>query len=311
MDMGGSSDAKAGTVPHTDIRARGWVAHLPPAWQPYALLMRLDRPIGIWLLLLPGLWAFALAAPGWGTGLWLTLLFALGATVMRGAGCVVNDIWDRDLDRRVTRTAGRPLASGAVSTRQAVVFLGLLLLLGLLVLLQLNWLSVMLGVVSLVPVALYPAAKRVTDWPQAVLGLTFSWAAPEGYAAATGRLDGPGLALYAAAFLWILAYDTIYAHQDREDDVLVGIRSTARRFGERTRPFLALCYGGAVALLALAGFLGGMGPWFWPALLLPAAMLAWQVVRLDIHNPALCLRLFQSNREVGLLVALAFLAGRL
>jgi 4-hydroxybenzoate polyprenyltransferase len=311
MDMRGSSDAKAGAVPHTDIRARGWVAHLPTAWQPYALLMRLDRPIGIWLLLLPGLWAFALAAPSWGTGLWLTLLFALGATVMRGAGCVVNDIWDRDLDRRVTRTAGRPLASGAVSTRQAVVFLGLLLLLGLLVLLQLNWLSVMLGVVSLVPVALYPAAKRVTDWPQAVLGLTFSWAAPEGYAAATGRLDGPGLALYAAAFLWILAYDTIYAHQDREDDVLVGIRSTARRFGERTRPFLALCYGGAVALLALAGVLGGMGPWFWPALLLPAAMLARQVVRLDIHNPALCLRLFQSNREVGLLVALAFLAGRL
>jgi 4-hydroxybenzoate polyprenyltransferase len=311
MDMRGSSDAKAGAVPHTDIRARGWVAHLPTAWQPYALLMRLDRPIGIWLLLLPGLWAFALAAPSWGTGLWLTLLFALGATVMRGAGCVVNDIWDRDLDRRVTRTAGRPLASGAVSTRQAVVFLGLLLLLGLLVLLQLNWLSVMLGVVSLVPVALYPAAKRVTDWPQAVLGLTFSWAAPEGYAAATGRLDGPGLALYAAAFLWILAYDTIYAHQDREDDVLVGIRSTARRFGERTRPFLALCYGGAVALLALAGALGGMGPWFWPALLLPAAMLARQVVRLDIHNPALCLRLFQSNREVGLLVALAFLAGRL
>jgi 4-hydroxybenzoate polyprenyltransferase len=311
MDMSGSRGTEAGTAPHTDIRARGWVAHLPASWQAYALLMRLDRPIGVWLLLLPGLWAFAMAAPDWGTGLWLTLLFALGATIMRGAGCVVNDLWDRELDKKVSRTAGRPLASGAVSVKQAVVFLAVLLLLGLVILLQLNWLCVILGVVSLVPVALYPAAKRVTDWPQAVLGLTFSWAALEGYAAATGRLDGPGIALYAAAFLWILAYDTIYAHQDREDDIMVGIRSTARHFGERTRPFLAVCYGGVVLLLALAGYLAGMGPWFWPVLLAPAAMLAWQVTRLDIHDPALCLRLFQSNRETGLLVVLAFLAGRL
>ncbi|MBC9209505.1 4-hydroxybenzoate octaprenyltransferase [Roseomonas aerophila] len=314
--MGGSRGTEAGgtdtgAAPHTDIRARGWVAQLPSAWQPYALLMRLDRPIGVWLLLLPGLWAFALAAPDWRTGLWLTLLFALGATIMRGAGCVVNDLWDRELDKKVSRTASRPLASGAVSVKKAVAFLGVLLLLGLAILLTLNPLSIVLGVVSLVPVALYPAAKRVTDWPQAVLGLTFSWAAPLGYAAATGRLDAVGSFLYAAAFLWILAYDTIYAHQDREDDILVGIRSTARHFGERTRPFLAICYGGAVVLLALAGWLGGMGPWFWPVLLLPAAMLAWQVARLDIHNPALCLRLFQSNRDVGLLIALAFLAGRL
>ena len=287
------------------------MAHLPASWQAYALLMRLDRPIGVWLLLLPGLWAFAMAAPDWGTGLWLTLLFALGATIMRGAGCVVNDLWDRELDKKVSRTAGRPLASGAVSVKQAVVFLAVLLLLGLVILLQLNWLCVILGVVSLVPVALYPAAKRVTDWPQAVLGLTFSWGAPMGYAAATGRLDAPGLVLYAAAFLWILGYDTIYAHQDREDDALVGVRSTARRFGERTRPFLLFCYGGAVALLLLAGFLAGSGVLFYPALLLPAVLLLWQVGRLDIHNPALCLRLFQRNREVGLLVALAFLAGRL
>ncbi|MBO1075086.1 4-hydroxybenzoate octaprenyltransferase [Roseomonas marmotae] len=309
--MGGSTGTGTGAAPHTDIRARGWVAQLPAAWQPYALLMRLDRPIGVWLLLLPGLWAFALAAPGWGTGLWLTLLFALGATIMRGAGCVVNDLWDRELDRKVSRTAARPLASGAVSIRRAVIFLGVLLMLGLAILLMLNPLSIGLGVLSLVPVALYPAAKRVTDFPQAVLGLTFSWAAPLGYAAATGRLDGAGLSLYAAAFLWILAYDTIYAHQDREDDILVGIRSTARYFGERTKPFLAACYAGAVLLLALAGWLGGAGPWFWPALLLPAAMLARQVVMLDIHNPVLCLRLFQSNRDVGLLIVLAFLAGRL
>lgn len=296
---------------HTDIRARGWVAQLPEAWRPFALLMRLDRPIGAWLLFLPALWAFAMAAPGWGVGVALILLFGIGSVVMRGAGCVVNDLWDRDLDRQVTRTAGRPLASGAVSPRQALAFLGALLAIGLLILLQLNWLSILLGVVSLVPVVLYPLAKRVTDWPQAVLGLTFSWGAPMGYAAATGRLDAPGLLLYAAAFLWILGYDTIYAHQDREDDALVGVRSSARRLGARTRPFLVGCYGGTVALLAAAGWQGGMGPLFWPVLLVAALVLGWQVARLDIDDPARCLRLFQNNREVGLLIALAFLAGRL
>lgn len=298
-------------IPHTDIRARGWVAQLPDGWRPYALLMRLDRPIGAWLLFLPALWAFAMAAGGWGQALALAILFGLGSVVMRGAGCVVNDLWDRDLDRKVTRTAGRPLASGAVTPRQALLFLAALLGIGLAILLQLNGLSIVLGVVSLLPVALYPLAKRVTDWPQAVLGLTFSWGAPMGYAAATGRLDGPGLALYAAAFLWILGYDTIYAHQDREDDALVGVRSTARHFGERTKPFLLACYSGAVLLLVLAGFLAGMGPGFYAAMLAPAALLAWQIGRLDIHDPALCLRLFQRNREVGLLIALAFLAGRL
>lgn len=298
-------------MPHTDIRAQGWVAHLPRGWQAYALLMRLDRPIGIWLLLLPGLWAFALAAPDWGTGLWLALLFGLGAAIMRGAGCIVNDLWDRDLDKLVSRTAARPLASGAVSAKRATLFLVVLLALGLAILLSLNLLSIGLGVLSLLPVALYPAAKRVTNWPQAVLGLTFSWAALMGYAAATGRLDGAAFALYAAAFLWILGYDTIYAHQDREDDAMVGIRSSALTLGERTRPFLVACYGGVVALLALAGWLGGSGPWFWPALLVPAAHLGWQVARLDIHDAPLCLRLFQSNRQTGLLIALAFLAGRL
>jgi 4-hydroxybenzoate polyprenyltransferase len=298
-------------TPHTDIRSQGWVAHLPVSWRPYALLMRLDRPIGIWLLLLPGLWAFAMAAPDWSTGLRLAALFGLGAAIMRGAGCIVNDLWDRELDKKVSRTAGRPLASGAVSAKRATIFMGVLCLLGLAILLQLNPLSIGLGVLSLLPVALYPAAKRVTDWPQAVLGLTFSWAALMGYAAATGSLGAAGFCLYAAAFLWILGYDTVYAHQDREDDAMVGIRSTALHFGERTRPFIALCYGGTVLLLAAAGWLGGMGLWFWPALAIPALLLARQVKRLDIHDPALCLRLFQSNREVGMLIALAYLAGRL
>lgn len=295
----------------TDIRARGWVARLPQGWRPYALLARLDRPIGSWLLFLPGLWAFALAAPSWAEGLRLTMLFGIGAVAMRGAGCVVNDLWDRDLDRKVERTRGRPLAAGTISPRQAMGFLAGLCAIGLMVLLQLNRVAILLGIVSLVPVLLYPLAKRVTNWPQAMLGLTFSWAAPEGMAAVTGRLDAVALLLWAAAFFWILGYDTIYAHQDREDDALIGIGSTALRWGERTRPFLAACYAGMLTLLALAGWQAGVSTWFYPALLLPAALLARQVLTLDIHDPALCLRLFKANREVGLAVALAFLAGRL
>lgn len=296
---------------YTDIRAGGWVARLPESWRPYALLMRLDRPIGSWLLFLPGLWAFAMAAPSWGRGLWLTALFGLGAVLMRGAGCVVNDLWDRDLDRKVERTAGRPLASGAIRPKQALAFLLGVLLVSLLILLQLNLAAIILGLLSLVPVALYPLAKRVTDYPQAVLGVVFSWAAPMGYATVTGGLDAAALALWAAGFFWILGYDTIYAHQDREDDALVGIRSTALRFGERTRPFLTACYAVTVALLALSGWLAGLSWWFLPALLLPAALLARQVVALDIRDPGLCLRLFKANREVGLAIALAFLIGRL
>ncbi|MEO3474388.1 4-hydroxybenzoate octaprenyltransferase [Roseomonas sp. CAU 1739] len=296
---------------YTDIRAGGWVARLPEGWRPYALLMRLDRPIGSWLLFLPGLWAFAMAAPSWGRGLWLTALFGLGAVLMRGAGCVVNDLWDRDLDRQVERTAGRPLASGAVRPRQALAFLVALLLVSCMILLTLPPVAILLGVLSLMPIALYPLAKRVTDFPQAMLGLVFSWAAPTGYAAATGGLDAPAFALWAAGFCWILGYDTIYAHQDREDDALVGIRSTALHFGERTRPFLVGCYAAAVVLLVLAGLLAGLSWLFIPALLLPAGLLARQVVALDIRDPALCLRLFKANRDVGLAVALAFLIGRL
>jgi len=296
---------------HTDIRTSGWVARLPQAWRPYALLMRLDRPIGSWLLFLPGLWAFAMVAPDWRQGLWLTALFGLGAVLMRGAGCVVNDLWDRDLDRQVERTAGRPLASGALRARHALVFLALVLAAALLILLQLNRTAQWLGVASLLPVVLYPLAKRVTDWPQAVLGVIFSWAAPMGYAAVTGGLDAAALALWAAGFFWILGYDTIYAHQDREDDALVGIRSSALRLGDKTRPFLILCYGLTMGLLALAGWLAGLAPWYLLGLALPGAMLARQVIQLDIADPALCLRLFKANRDVGLAIAAAFLLGRL
>ncbi len=297
-------------APYTDILSTGWVARLPASWVPYIHLARLDRPIGGWLLFLPGLWSIALGASALGQGAWLIALFFAGAFLMRGAGCVVNDMWDREMDRKVTRTAGRPLASGALRMRQAAAFLAVLLALGFVILLQLNPLSVALGVGSLVLVVTYPLAKRVTWWPQLMLGFTFGWAAPMGYAAATGRLDGAGLLLYAAAIVWILGYDTIYAHQDREDDALVGVRSTARLFAEQTGPFLAVCYMLTLVLLALAGWIGGLSAWFFAAMLLPAAILARQIMRLDVNDPALCLALFQSNRNVGLAIGLAVLLGR-
>jgi 4-hydroxybenzoate polyprenyltransferase len=298
-------------APHTDIVTAGWVARLPRPWLPYVLLARLDRPIGAWLLFLPGLWSIVLARATPGRSVGLIVLFAAGSVLMRGAGCVVNDMWDRDLDRRVSRTAGRPLAAGSVSLRRAWAFLAALLAASLLILLQLGRLAQLLGVASLLLVAIYPLAKRVTWWPQVVLGFAFGYGAPLGYAAASGRLDWQAGALYAAAMLWIIGYDTIYAHQDREDDALVGVRSTARLFAERTRPFLAVCYAAMLALLAATGWLAGLGGWFFIALALPAGLLARQVVALDIADPALCLRLFKANREVGLAVAAALLLGRL
>jgi 4-hydroxybenzoate polyprenyltransferase len=296
---------------HTDIAATGWVSRLPPAWLPYLLLARVDRPIGIWLLVLPGAWGILLARAAWPETVRLLVLFGIGGVVMRAAGCVVNDLWDRDIDRRVARTAGRPLASGAIRPRQALVFLAALLLCGLAVLLSLNRLAQGLGVASLVLVAAYPLAKRVTWWPQLVMGFTFGFGAPMGYAAATGRIDLACLLIYAAAICWDLGFDTIYAHQDREDDALVGVRSTARLFGEHTRPFLALCYAASVLLFGVAGWSAGFGWWFLVALALPAGLLARQVVILDIHDPGRCLALFRANREAGLAFALALLAGGL
>ena len=297
--------------PYTDITSTGWVGRLPAAWVPYVHLARLDRPIGAWLLFLPGLWSILLAGAPPGRTAWLVALFLAGSFLMRAAGCVVNDMWDRDLDRRVARTAGRPLASGAVSMRAAAVFLAGLLAISLAILLQLAPKAQYLGTRILILVVLYPLAKRITWWPQVMLGLVFGWGAPMGYAAATGRLDPAAGVLYAAAFCWIVGYDTIYAHQDREDDALIGVRSTARLFGRHSRTFVGACYAAMLVLLALAGWLAGLAAPFYAALALPAALLAWQVVWLDIDDPAGCLRLFRANREAGLAVALAILLGRL
>jgi 4-hydroxybenzoate polyprenyltransferase len=282
---------------------------LPRSWLPWLLLARVDRPIGIWLLFLPGLWGILLSGAAPAVAVRLIVLFALGSAVMRAAGCVVNDLWDRDIDRMVARTAARPLASGAVRPLHALAFLVLLLLAGLLILLQLNRVAQFLGAASLVLVALYPLAKRVTWWPQLVMGFTFGFGAPLGYAAGAGRVDAAWAALYGAAILWDLGFDTIYAHQDREDDALVGVKSTARLFGEHTAPFLAACFGATLLLLGLAGWLAGLSGWFYPALALPAASFVWQVATLDIHDPGRCLSLFKANREAGLAVAAAILIG--
>ena len=291
----------------TDIGATSWA---PPAWRPYLLLARLDRPVGIWLLFLPGAWGILLARAPWGESLRLLALFAIGSVVMRAAGCVVNDMWDRDLDRQVARTAGRPLAAGTISMRAAMVFLAVLLAVGLAVLLQLRPLCWALGVGSLVLVALYPLAKRITWWPQLVMGFTFGFGAPMGYVAACGRIDWAWAALYGAAIAWDLGFDTIYGFQDIEDDILVGVKSTSRRFAHMPRRFVAACYGMTVVLLAAAGVPGGAGPWFWPALLPGAALLTWQVMRLTPSDPATCLRLFKLNGATGLAVCLAMLAVR-
>jgi 4-hydroxybenzoate polyprenyltransferase len=283
-----------------------WVDRLAPIrTRPYLRLARLDRPIGSWLLLIPCWWSAALAAMAahaLSPNLAHLVLFFVGAFAMRGAGCTWNDIVDRDLDRGVERTRSRPIPSGQVSVTEALVFLAAQALTGLAVLLQFNLFAIITGIASLGIVAVYPFMKRITSWPQIVLGLAFSWGALMGWAAAFGRLDVAPLVLYAGAIAWVIGYDTIYAHQDREDDALIGIKSTALLFGDRTRPILAVFYGLAVILIGVAGMLAGAGALFWLGLTAFAAHLAWQIARLDIGDPSLCLALFKSNRDAGLIL---------
>jgi 4-hydroxybenzoate polyprenyltransferase len=283
-----------------------WVDRAAPQWsRPYLRLARLDRPIGSWLLLIPCWWSAGLATIAAHDALpspWHLLLFFIGAFAMRGAGCTWNDIVDRDLDGRVERTRSRPIPSGQVSAKQAAAFLVAQALVGLVVLLQFNRFAIAAGIASLGIVAVYPFMKRITYWPQIVLGLAFSWGALMGWAARFGRLDAAAIVLYAGAISWVIGYDTIYAHQDREDDALIGIKSTALLFGARTKPMLALFYGLAVALIGLAGILAGAGAAFALGLAAFAAHLTWQIVRLDIDDPDDCLRLFKSNRDAGLIL---------
>jgi 4-hydroxybenzoate polyprenyltransferase len=283
-----------------------WVDTHAPRWsQPYLRLARLDRSIGSWLLLLPCWWSLALAAGLARDIASLPLdiaLFLVGAFAMRGAGCTWNDITDRDLDALVERTRSRPIPAGQVSVAGALAFLVLQALIGLAVLVQFNRFAIMTGIASLVIVAAYPFMKRITWWPQIVLGLAFSWGALMGFAVTFGRIDATALALYAGSIAWVIGYDTIYAHQDAEDDALIGIKSTALLFGARTHAALIAFYGLAVILIGVALWLAAARLPAWIGLAAFAAHLAWQIRRLDISDPALCQRLFWSNREAGFLL---------
>lgn len=294
-----------------DAAPGNWVERFfPAAALPYAQLMRLDRPIGWWLLLIPCWWGLGLAAlstgPRWEL-LWFAALFLVGAIVMRGAGCVINDIMDRLFDGQVARTRSRPIPSGRVTVRQALAFLAALLLAGLLVLLQFNALTIVTGLASTVIIAIYPLMKRITYWPQAVLGLAFNWGALVGWTAATGSLASAPLALYLAGILWTLAYDTIYAHQDKDDDILIGVKSTALKFGASTRPWLAAFFTLSLAFTALAVSWVNAGPATYIGLAAAALHAIWQCRTFDDTNSAHCLHLFKSNRTYGLLVLSGFL----
>jgi 4-hydroxybenzoate polyprenyltransferase len=292
----------------SDIRRGDWAERLAPAAAlPYVRLARLDRPIGTWLLLFPGWWAIALAAPG-RPDLVLMLLFGIGAIVMRGAGCTLNDIVDREFDARVARTRTRPLPSGAVTVRQAAVFMALQLATGAAVLFSLTPLAIGLGFAVLLLIGTYPFMKRVTYWPQLFLGLNFNWGALMGWAAATGELDRAALLLYAGGICWTLGYDTIYAHQDKDDDVLIGVKSSALALGERTRPFLAAFYAAAALLWAAAGAAAGRSWPFWIGLAAVALHLAWQAWTVRTDDPADCLAKFRANRFVGWLLLAGIVA---
>jgi len=291
-----------------DAAPDNWVSAMPAAAQPYLRLARADRPIGTWLLFIPCLWGLAIAAANGHAGfthLWFAGLMGLGALVMRGAGCAYNDIVDRDFDGKVERTALRPIPSGQISVRQAWIFLGALCLIGLLVLVQFNRFTILVGVASLGLVAAYPFMKRITYWPQAWLGLTFNWGALVGYAAATGMLAPPAFAIYAAGLFWTLGYDTIYAHQDKEDDALIGVKSTALKFGPTTKYWLSGFYALTIAGFALAGLLINASPVYYLALAPAATHFGWQVRTLNSDDAHNCLKRFKSNRDAGLLLLLA------
>jgi 4-hydroxybenzoate polyprenyltransferase len=295
----------------TDIPVGGWVDRLLPAWaRPYARLARLDRPKPIWLLLWPCWWSIALATPEGSWPDWrLLALFGIGAVAMRGAGCTVNDIADRDFDGRVARTRTRPIPSGQVSLRQALAFLFFQACIGFAVLVTFNRVAIALGALSLVLIVTYPFMKRITWWPQFFLGLAFNWGALLGYAAVLGRLDWAPVMLYLAGICWTLGYDTIYAHQDKDDDALIGLKSTARLFGGNSRPWIAAFYAGMIALTAWAGYLAWLAWPFYLLLAVAALQLAWQAWRVDFDDAADCLAKFRSNQPFGGLVFLAILAG--
>ena len=310
-------DAPEGQV--ADAVKGNWVDRLAPAWsRPYLRLSRADRPIGTWLLLLPCWWGVALAAASTGPrlwDLWIAASCAIGAFLMRGAGCTWNDITDRKIDAEVARTRSRPIPSGQVTVRQALVWMVIQALVAAFILFTYNWATVGLGIASLALVAIYPFAKRFTWWPQIFLGLAFNWGALLAWTAHTGSLGLAPVLLYLSGIAWTIFYDTIYAHQDKEDDALIGVKSTALLFGDRTRPILRAFMILSVLLMTLAAILALVPSGASPLALVTALggvwafgwQLTWQLSRLDTEDPDVCLKLFRANREAGLIPAL-FLA---
>jgi 4-hydroxybenzoate polyprenyltransferase len=298
--------AQGKTSAVADARAANVVDRFAPAaLLPYLRLARADRPTGFWLLAIPCFWSVALASRSIGAEYpdpWLLALFAIGAIVMRAAGCTYNDIVDKDIDARVARTQGRPLPSGQVLEKAATIFMLVLCLIGLAVLLSFNAATIWLGLAVIPIVAAYPLVKRYSYWPQAVLGLAFNWGALLGYTAVLGRLEWAAAVLYAGAIAWTIGYDTIYAHQDREDDALLGLKSTALRFGRGTKAWLAGFYALAWLGITTAGLLAGAEIVFLLGMGAAGAHLFWQMATLDIDDPENCLRRFRSNRDFGLIV---------
>ena len=300
----------------SDIADESWVKNLlPKPVRPYALLMRLDRPIGTWLLLLPCWWSLAL---GWQLNQdqitllelgYLYLLFTIGAILMRGAGCTINDLWDRKLDQLVTRTADRPIASGVISVTNAVLFLLLQLTLSFTILLQLNETCWFLGILVLLLVFSYPAFKRFTYWPQFILGLTFNWGALMGWVSITGEIDIPSVLLYLTGIFWTLGYDTIYAHQDKEDDALIGVKSSALALKNSTKPFIYTVYIITMSGIFLIGWISEFSIPFYSVCLIAFCQLIWQIRALDLDSPNDCLKKFKSNRFFGFLITFAIFLG--
>ncbi len=294
---------------YTDIRNDHWILRVAPAWsRPYLRLARMDRPIGTLLLLWPCWWSIAMATDGWPSPL-LLLLFAVGALVMRGAGCCWNDIADREFDGRVERTRTRPIPSGQVTVRQAIIFMGFLSLLGLVILLTFNLFAILVGVTSLLTVLIYPFMKRFVWWPQFFLGLAFNWGALLGWAAVKGEFGWPPILLYLGGIAWTLGYDTIYAHLDKEDDMLVGIKSTALLLKDKTHTWLWYFYFSALFLFAAAGVSANLNLWFLTGILFAAFQIGWQVLTLDIDDQLDCMAKFQSNNRFGWIIFLSFAAG--
>ncbi len=304
-------DRPAAPTPADAVAGHWTLRVLPAGLRPYASLARWDRPIGWWLLMWPCWWSAALAAIAAGhplPNLWHLALFMIGAIAMRGAGCTYNDIVDRDIDANVARTKMRPIPSGAISVRNAKIFMVAQSLVGLIVLLQFNPFAILVGLCSLLVVAIYPFMKRITSWPQAVLGLAFSWGALMGWAGAFGSLAAPAFLLYVGGIAWTIAYDTIYAHQDREDDAIIGVKSTARLFAHNTKFWISVFFAAALGLFLAAGLTAGAG---WPFVLFiaaPAGHAVWQVARLKIGDSARCLALFRSNTQFGWLMMAALVA---